>query len=45
MSLVRWMQKVFNMVVKSSEASRDWRRAIAIPFYKTTDCLAVVVGG
>ena len=33
-SLVKWMQKVFNMVVKYCKAPRDWRRAIVIPIYK-----------
>lgn len=34
MSLVKWMQKVFNMVVKTGKAPRDWRRALIIPIYK-----------
>ena len=34
MSLVKWMQRVFNMVMKSGRAPRDWRRAVVIPVYK-----------
>ena len=34
MSLVKWMQRVFNMVMKSGRAPKDWRRAVVIPVYK-----------
>ena len=33
MSLVKLMQKVFNMVMKHGEAPRDWRRAVIISIY------------
>ena len=34
MSLVKWMQRLFNyMVMKHGEASRDWQRAVVIPIY------------
>ena len=34
MSLVKWMQRVFNMVMKSGRAPRYCRRAVVIPVYK-----------
>ena len=34
MSLVKWMQRVLNVVMKSGRAPRYWRRAVVIPVYK-----------
>ena len=34
MSLVKWMQRVFHMVMKSGRGPKDWRRAVVIPIYK-----------
>ena len=34
MNLVKWMQRVFNMVMKSGRAPNDWRRAVVISVYK-----------
>ena len=33
MSLVERMQRVFNLVMKSGRAPRDWQRAVVIPVY------------
>ena len=33
-SLVKWMQRVFNMVMESGTAPRDWQGAVVIPVYK-----------
>ena len=33
-SLMKWMQMVFNMVMRFGKAPRDWRRAVVIPIYK-----------
>ena len=34
LSLMKWMQMVFNLVMKCGKAPRDWRRAVIIPIYK-----------
>ena len=34
MNLMKWMQRVFNMVMKHGEAARDWHRTVVIPVYK-----------
>ena len=34
MSLVKWMQSLFNMVMKHGTAPRDWQRAVVIPIHK-----------
>ena len=34
---MKWMQRVFNMVMKSGRAPKDWRRAVVISVYKK-DC-------
>ena len=33
-NLMKWMQMVFNMVMRFGKAPRDWRRAVVIPIYK-----------
>ena len=33
-SLMKWMQMVFNMVMRFGKGPRDWRSAVVIPIYK-----------
>ena len=33
-SLMKWMQMVFNLVMRFGKAPRDWMRAVVIPIYK-----------
>ena len=34
MNPVKWMQRVFNLIVKSDKSSKYWQRAVVIPVYK-----------